>query len=258
MTNPTDDCLPAPIFVEYTFPDPDDRDSLEESHDIDLDELLEKAALKFMGVEDGSQSKDVPSLSTVVSCSPMSQGDQDQMTELSKQFENLSDSILLRDTYDQLALPSLSGAMRSFEKEGIDGISSACGWGEHGSWKGASDTFMTVPTARRDRLLMSNECYFSGGSSTFHSDAVNASTTDDDTYDDSMPYDFRPSDEETYLPLPTHAHSFILPSRMPEARKYDNIRSRSADVGSILEWEKEKVLRTATHVVGPILSETRL
>lgn len=243
------------LLLEYSFPDPDDMEDLIVHNEIDPKALLENAVRDFKDAMGTEQSIAHP---PIVSCTPMSQNrnSQDQMTELSKHFEIMSDCCLQRDVNAHLSLPPIAGAMCGFEVTNDMSSVELGGWGGPDSCKGSFDTFVTVPTSRRDRLLISKQCNLAEGFSSFNADPVLASFDDDEDKDIifSGP---RSPDEESYVPIQNCNRSTMLPNDIFEVKKYDNVYSRAADVG-ILEREQRGYWDTATQIAEPFFDETRL
>ena len=270
-SNSTHDCIRANVFVQYSFPDRDESTMFTERHErnpntqcntVDLKELLHTAVQKFRQetkCKDRSKDKLCSPSAPLVSCSPMSQHGSvcNEMTDMAAQFERISDFVLLEQINDSLALPSLAGAVQGpQETENSDDISSVCGWRDPHLCKGSADVFMTRPTSRRDRQLISNELISRNEQYCFQLEA-SSSLCHEENKDDFLLSSFPPLEDESYLSLPIDVGSLMTSTQILERRKYDTIYSRSVDLG-VSNWEKEGVWDVTTHLVEPILSKTRL
>ena len=258
----TDDgSIPLQTFVEYSFPDEGDFeiDHDEEEHatkdETEALAMLQEAEDKYsIKTTDSTASSN----SAFVSCSPMStQSDYslDQMVELSNSLESMSDMIFFKDVCGNLALPSISGALRDSGTGLNDAVSSVCGWEDPSLCRGASNAYLTTPTSRRDRWLLSQECNFSKEYK-FHLDSSNTTTEEEDNDDDAM-FSFKSNEEETYFPFPSFTQSFILPSQLAEAKRYDTLMTASAHAG-LLDYDIDVNRGNASHVIAPLMSHTRL
>ena len=258
-----DGSIPLQTSVEYSFPHEGDFD--DENDNGKLITIGETEALVMLQEAEEeyvikASDSILSSNSTVVSCSDMSiQGDTslDQMVKLSRSLESMSDMIFLSDAGGNLALPSMSGALRDFGTGLNDEVSSVCGWEDPSLCRGASNAYMTIPTSRRDRWLLSQECHLSMEYK-FHSDSNNGTTTteEEDNDDDGM-FSFKSTEEETYLPFASFTQSFILPSQLVEAKRFDTLMTAAAHVG-VLGHDIDANRGITSHVVAPLMSHTRL
>jgi len=251
-----DGSLLQQTYIEYSFPhdtgEHDDEDGLKQFTEDEAESLLMlQTAVKKC-------EANLSSNSAVVSCSPLStQGGAssvDQMMELSKSLESMSDVTFLRDI-QRNALPSITGALGDFGTGLTDEVSSICGWEEPSLCRGASNAYMTMPTARRDRWLLSQEHNLLKDYA-FHTDSNNNSTEEEEHDDDAM-FSFRSSEEEAYLPFASAAKPFIPRSKLAEAKKYETLLNASSHVGIIAD-EIKATRELASHIVAPLVSHTRL
>lgn len=248
------------IFLQYSFPDPDDMEDTVVEKEIDPAVLLEDATNAFENAMTAEEDTKMNSHSPVVSCTPISQSknDGDQIAEISKHFEILSDCYLQRDVNESLSLPPLAGAMCELENTGIAEPSPVelGGWGGPEAFRGSYDSFVTAPKSRRDRLLISKQSIMAEGFSSFSSESVPTSNDDDEDEDIEF-YRARSANEESYIPLQNCNRSGLLPDEIFDVKKYDDNYSRAAEVG-ILDHEGRAYWDSVTETVDPLFDQSRL
>ena len=243
-------------YLEYSFPhDSDEYDNEDEGNQFTEDEIESLVMLQTAGKK---CKANLQSNSAVVSCSPLpTQGGAnsvDQMMELSKSLESMSDATFLRDA-NRNALPSITGTLGDFGTGLTDEVSSICGWEEPSLCGGASNAYMTMPTSRRDRWLLSQECNLLKDY-VFNLDSNNNSTEEEENDDDGL-FSYRSSEEEAYLPFASVAKPFIPQSKLAEAKKFETLLNASAHIG-IIDDEIKAKRGLASHIVAPLVSHTRL
>ena len=245
-------------LIEYVFQDADDRnflcDSPKVSNEINPKDLLEKASKKYKISSGQTNTCSTP----IVSCTPIVQNTTglDQMVQISKHFEMASDFALQKDANEYLSLPQLAGAVGGSDDYISNDASTSdiCGWSSTNSFKGSYDTFVTMPTSRRDRLLISKQYNYPHFFSLSNTEAIIAAADDDDNNHDIIFDGPRSSHEETYVPS---QRLETVPNDLFNFKKYHDRNSAFADVG-VQRWEMENSWANISLMVDPFFTDTRL
>lgn len=261
-----DTSVPLPAFLEYSFDGFMAGDHNEESDNsiptsrtnVNPEVLLERAAkelLKQSEAEKVNQSFH----SSVVSCSPLSSTQEetnvDEMTELSKKVEYLSDFTLFKDTNDYLQLPLIAGYMKGSDNITTDDVSSVCGWEDPSLCRGYSDCYVTFPTSRRDRFLTSEACFLPN-KSTFQFDLINTNFENDDDEDDGL-FTFRSAMEESYLSRTFESSLLATNQSTIKTTEHQSTISMFATCG-IMNRERDDKIDAHSSLLEHLMSDVRL